>query len=140
MKNSIAFAFATLLATFAFAETLTYSELVFTKNNVDENGFFYLGGPTKKWCSGSNMTVQFNSYEAAQYVESLANGQYICQGKFVSGQYAAPTQIYAISDCKSQSDDQLKQRCQNQCIELRCTRSRISATCSTLKWYGLPHI
>jgi hypothetical protein len=113
MKTFIALTVATLLSATAFAEALTYTEIVFNKNNQDQNGLFYLASPFKKWCAEITTVVQFNSFEAAQYVESMNNGFYLCQGKFVSGQYVAPLQIFAITNCTLENPAKLKERCQN---------------------------
>ncbi len=113
MKNVIALALVTIASTFAFAETLTYTEVVLNKNNQDENGMFYLASPVAKWCRDVTTVVQFSSFEAAQYVEGLNNGFYVCQGKFLSGQFVAPLQIFSISKCSVEDPVKLKERCQN---------------------------
>ncbi len=95
-----------------FAQPLTHTQITLTKNSADQNGLNYLAAPLARWCQDTNTVVEFGSFEAAAYVEALENGLYLCDGKFVTGPFQSPVQIFAISDCKAQNADDLKNKCQ----------------------------
>ncbi len=99
MKNLL---IASLISAFSFgaiANGLTYTQIILTKDSKNKDGFTYLASPMSKWCNGISTIINYGSYEAAKFVESLENGLYVCDGKFVTGEFISPVQIFEINKC-----------------------------------------
>ncbi|MBC7420304.1 MAG: hypothetical protein H7328_06200 [Bdellovibrio sp.] len=111
MKSLIAITLLSLISFSAVAESLIYTQITLTKDRADKNGLSFLASPFEKWCHGVNTVISFGSFEAAQYVEKLDNGFYVCDGKFVVGKFNSPVQIFEIAKCSLTDAEVLKGQC-----------------------------
>ena len=107
MKNILIAAM--LMGSTAFAG-LTETQIVLTKDDTVEE-FAYLASTVKRWCNDINTVAHFYSYEAAVKAESLANGFYVCSGKFIVNKYMTPIQVFALDNCALTNPEAFKSVC-----------------------------
>ena len=112
MKNLIVTALLSLICVSSFAaDSLTYTQIILTKDSTDKNGLNYLASTMPKWCNGMKTIINFGSFDAAKYVENLKDGFYVCDGKFVVGKFNSPVQIFEITNCSLENADVVKGQC-----------------------------
>lgn len=114
----------TLLATLALtlsasafsaqAPSLTFNELYIEKTSSNQYGIYYkTNRTTKSWCTGFGNPISFGAFEAAEKIDTLADGLFRCEGKFVQvpGDRQNAAQIYAVSGCTEVNPAELKADC-----------------------------
>lgn len=99
----------------AQAPSSAFTEAYIKKNNtVNEMGINYTTNRTlKSWCTGMASPIGFGTFEAAEKMDSLADGLYRCDGKFVQvpNERQNAIQIFAINGCTEVNPAELKADC-----------------------------
>lgn len=112
MKKLFISSLIAILSFGAVAGAATHTQILLTKDATNKEGYAYLASPFARWCQGLNTVISYGSYESAQYVEALADGFYVCEGKFVSGgQFNSSVQIFEITSCAHADAEVLKGQC-----------------------------
>lgn len=114
----------TLLATLALTlsvsafsaqvPSLTFTETYIEKTSTNQFGLYYKTNRNlKSWCSGFGNTISFGVFESAEKVDSLSDGLFRCEGKFVQvpGDRQNAVQIFAINGCTEVNPAELKAEC-----------------------------
>lgn len=114
MKTLLA-TLALTLSTSAFsAPSLTFTETYIEKTSTGQYGIYYkTNRNVKSWCTGFGNPISFGTFEAAEKVDSLSDGLFRCEGKFVQvpGDRQNAAQVYAINGCTEVNPAELKADC-----------------------------
>jgi hypothetical protein len=114
MKTLLATLALTLTASAFAAPSLTFTETYIEKTSTSQYGIYYkTNRNVKSWCTGLGNPISFGSFEAAEKVDSLSDGLFRCEGKFVQvpGDRQNAAQVYAINGCTEVNPAELKADC-----------------------------
>lgn len=115
MKNLLMLASLVFSAqAFSAQDPIAFNQLILKKDLANPYFVTFSANRTvKTWCTGFGSAISFGSFEAAQTVDTLADGLYSCEGKFAQlpGELRNGIQIFDIANCKVVTDVELKADC-----------------------------
>jgi hypothetical protein len=96
----------------AQAGSLTSTQIILEKDAKEPSGISFVASRNlASWCNGVRGPAHFQSFKAAQTVEQLADGLYVCTGEFVSYPMTPPVDIFSISSCTEKQAAELTKNC-----------------------------
>ena len=116
--KKLTIALSLLLSATAFSAealpSLTFNETLINKDSASAFGLYYVANRfVSNWCLNRGNAMAISNFEAAKYLDNLANGLYRCSGDFVQipGERTQPVTIFKIETCTEVNPADLRLSC-----------------------------
>ena len=94
--------------------SMTFDQILLKKSSIENAGtVLTVNRELKTWCMGLGSQLSVGTFEVAEKLNTLVDGLYTCEGKFVklTSDHSTPVQGFEISSCTEINAVSLKADC-----------------------------